>query len=138
MADSLHTDDSSSLAHRLAEQIAALCPHVPASELADISSRLAFTELAHASGVVFDHGEPESAGASPGNRVVWLPGPSASAIVLPAGEEQPRAIATAAQFLAWARRHGAPVGGIVVRGSAALRQIGSALVSAYQARPREQ
>ena len=139
MAESLQPDDISSLAHRLAEQIAVLCPNVPASELSDVASRLAFTEVAHASGAAFgDHAEPDTANASSGNRIVWLPGASATAIVLPGGEEQRRAAATAAQFMAWARRYRAPAAAIATRGSNALRQIGSALVSAYQTRARVQ
>lgn len=139
MAESFQPEDISSLAHRLAEQIAVLCPNVPAGELSEVASRLAFAELAHASGVAFDdRAQEENEIAPTGNRVVWLPGATASAIVLPAGEEQPRAAATAAQVLAWARRYRAPVAGIATRGSNALRQIGAALVSAYQERPRVQ
>ena len=139
MAQSFQPDDISSLARRLAEQIAVLCPNVPTNELSDVSSRLALKEIAHAAGVAVDNdAESKPAMAPAGNRVVWLPGSSASAIVLPAGEEQPRAGATAAQLMEWARRYRAPINGLAVRGSAALRQIGSALVSAYQARPRVQ
>ena len=138
MAESVQLDDISSLAHRLAEQIAALCPNVPENELSDVASRLAFAEVAHASGLSFDSAELEPEVAVSGNHVVWLPGSTTSAIVLPSGEEQSRVAVASAQLLAWARRHGSALGGIASRGSAALRQIGSALVNAYQARPREQ
>lgn len=103
MAERPHSDDVSSLARRVAEQITALCPHIPAAELSDLSARLAFAELAHESGVAFDGREPETVDAPLGNRVVWLPGSSTSAIVLPAGEQEPRVAATAAQLLAWVR-----------------------------------
>lgn len=139
MADSLQTDDVSSLAHRIGEQLALVCPHVPATELAELSSRLAFAEAAHAAGVTFGQADAEVATTAPaGNHVVWLPGSSTSAIVLPAGEEQSRVAAVKTQVLAWARRHGAPLNGVASRGSAALRQAGAALVNAYQARPRVQ
>lgn len=139
MADSPYPDDVSSLAHELSERIAALCPHVPAGELADLTSRLALAEHAHATGVSLGDAELELEPAvTAGNRIVWLPGPSASAIVLPAGEEPPSAAETAAQLVARARRHATSVRGLATRGSAVVRQLGAALVSAYQTRPRVQ
>jgi hypothetical protein len=138
VAESFHPDDLSSLAHRIGVQIAELCPHLPATELAELSSRLAFAEAAHAAGVTFEHGNAEPAAAPAGNHVVWLPGSTTSAIVLPSGEEQSRAAVVKAQALAWARRHGALLHGLAARGSAALRQVGATLMDAYQARPRVQ
>jgi len=138
VAESLHPDDVSSLAQRIAGRIAELCPNVPEGELTDVASRIAFMEAAHASGVSFAHSDPDAVSAASGNHVVWLPGSTTSAIVLPSGEEQSRVDVVKAQVLAWARRHGAPMNGLASRGSAALRQVGSALVNAYQARPRVQ
>lgn len=138
VAESLRPDDIASLAHDLAARVESLCPHVPAGELAELTSRLALAEHAHAMGVSFQRNEPEVAPAPPGNRVVWLPGPAATAIVLPAGEEASGASATAAQILEWTRRRATPARGVAGRGLSALRLIGSALVSAYQARPRIQ
>lgn len=120
MADALQPDELSSLARRIAERIATLCPHVPAGELASLTSRLALAEHAHATGVSFDVSavdeEPESLAASgPGNRVVWLPGRAGSAIVLPAGEEPPSAGAAAVQLLLQARRVARPLRARAVR-----------------------
>jgi hypothetical protein len=117
--------------------VESLCPHVPAGELAELTSRLALAEHAHAAGVSFESDEAEAARVPLGNRVVWLPG-SASAIVLPAGDDASGAGATATQMFEWTRRHATRARGITGRGLNALRQFGSALVSAYQARPRIQ
>lgn len=136
VAESLPSINDSTLAQRIAEQMTLLCPHVPAAELADLSSRLAFAELANASGVAFDHAEAEEEDVPLGNRVVWLPG--ASAIVLPAGEEQPPLAVAAAQLGAWIRQHCEALGRIRTRGTAAFRQAGAALVNAYQERLRVQ
>ena len=138
MAAPHESDDISTLAHRLAEQLVALCPHVPADELSELSSKLAFREVAQASGVTFDHAEPEGTPAPLGNHVVWLPGASGTAIVLPAGEDPPGAAATAVRLLARARQRAVPVSELAMRGYAALRQAGSAVLSAYQARVRVQ
>jgi hypothetical protein len=136
VAEPLSSDTDSTLAQRIAEQMTLLCPHVPAAELAELSSRLAFAELANASGVAFDTVEADEDVAPPGNRIVWLPG--ASAIVLPAGDEEPPIAVAAAQMAAWFRRHAALLGRITTQGSAAFRQVYAALVNAYQARLRVQ
>jgi hypothetical protein len=133
VAETLSSDNDSTLAQRIAEQMTLLCPHVPAVELADLSSRLAFAELANASGVAFDHTEADEGVAPLGNHIVWLPGAS-SAIVLPAGEEEQPLAVVAARAGAWIRRHGASLSRITTRGSAAFRQVGTALVNAYQGR----
>jgi hypothetical protein len=133
VADSFHADDVSSLARDLAARVEALCPHVPAGELAELTSRLALSEHAHATGVSLVDDEQETAPTSLGNRIVWLPG-SASAIVLPAGDDASGAGA-AVRVVTWARRVANPLHGFAARGSAALRQLGSALASAYQERP---
>jgi hypothetical protein len=125
------------LAHTIAEQLTLLCPHVPAAELADLSSRLAFTELAHAVGLTFDHAGTGDSVMTEGNHVVWLPG-SSCAIVLPAGEDEPRIAVAAAQAREWLRRYGALLLRITARGSTAFRQVGTALVNAYQARAEVQ
>lgn len=129
MAESPIAENISTLAQRIAEQITLLCPHVPAAELAALSSRLAFTELANAAGVMFDHTGTDESVTTEGNQIVWLPG-SSSAIVLPAGEEQPRLGVAAAQAGALLRRYGAPLLRLTSRGSATFRQVGSALVDA--------
>jgi hypothetical protein len=136
VAESFNPDDVSSLARDLVARVEALCPHVPAGELAELTSRLALAEHAHASGVSFGGAELESSPAPLGNRIVWLPGSAASAIVLPAGEDSSGANATAAQILDWARRRADPARGVAARGLSALRQFRSALVSAHQERPR--
>ena len=138
MAALPESDDISTLAHQLAEQLVALCPHVPADELTELSSKLAFREVAQASGVAFDHAEPDGSAAPLGNHIVWLPGASGTAIVLPAGEEPPGAAATAARLLARARQRGVSMRALATKSSAALRQAGSAVLSAYQARARIQ
>jgi hypothetical protein len=138
VAESFHSDDVSSLAQRVSESIAALCPNVPADQREELATRLAIVEAAHLA-----HGSSGSSGAElpappVGNQVVWLPGAAGSAIVLPAGQEPPDAAARVAHFLACARQRSASLGVVVTRGSAALRQAGAALISAYQARPRVQ
>ena len=138
VAEPFQPDDVSSLARRVAESIASLCPHVPAEQRDDLATRLALLELAHAAETPSASREPELETAPAGNQVVWLPGASGLAIVLPAGEEPPDAAARAARFLEWARQRSACLGPIAARGSAALRQAGAALLSAYQARPRVQ
>ena len=137
MAEPPSSENISTLAQRIAEQMTLLCPHVPAAELAALSSRLAFTELANAAGVTFDHTGTDESVMTEGNQVVWLPG-SSSAIVLPAGEEEPRFAVAAAQAGAWLRRYGAPLLRLTSRGSATFRQVGSGLVDAYRARLRVQ
>lgn len=137
MAESYDPDDVNSLSQRVAECIAALCPHVPAQQREELATRLALSEIAQAAGVPTESGDREPA-LAPGNQVVWLPGASGTAIVLPAGEEAPDAAARAAHLLSLARRHGARLGRIAIRGTVALRQAGAALVSASQARPRVQ
>ena len=137
MAESLSSELVSTLAQRIAEQMTLLCPHVPAAEVADLSSRLAFAELANAAGVTFDQADTDESVATDGNQIVWLPGASA-AIVLPAGEEQPRLAVAAAQTGEWFRRYGTPLIRMTTRGSAAVRQAGTALMNAYQARLRVQ
>jgi hypothetical protein len=136
VAESPYPDDVSSLARDLTARVEALCPHVPVGELAELTSQLALAEYAHASGVSFGGAELESSPAPLGNRIVWLPGSAASAIVLPAGEDSSGANATAAQILDWARRRANPARGVAARGLSALRQFRSALVSAHQDRPR--
>lgn len=138
VAESSQPDDVCSLSQRLAESITTHCPHLPAAELDDLATRLALRELAHAAEAPLAPGDPELESTPAGNQVVWLPGASGSAIVLPAGEEPPDAAARAAQLLAWARRQSTSLGPIAARGSAALRQAGAALLSAYQARLRVQ
>jgi hypothetical protein len=138
VAESFQPDDVCSLSQRVAESIATLCPHLPADELDDLATRLALRELAHAADEPSAPGDLVLETTPAGNQVVWLPGASGSAIVLPAGDEPPDAAARAAQLLAWARRCSASLGPIAARGSAAVRQTGAALLSAYQARPRVQ
>lgn len=138
MAAPHESDDISTLARRLAEQLVALCPHVPADELTELSSTLAFREVAQASGVAFDHTEQDGAVVPLGNHIVWLPGASGTAIVLPAGEEPPGAAATAARLLTWARQRAVPISKVATRSSTVLRQVGSAVLNAYQARVRVQ
>lgn len=133
MADSSQPDDVCSLARNLAARVEGLCPHVPAGELAVLTSRLALAEYAHAGGVSLADDALEAAPAPLGNRIVWLPG-SASAIVLPAGDDASGAGA-AVRVVTWARRVANPLHGFAARGSAALRLLGSAVVSAYQERP---
>lgn len=137
MAEPPSSENISTLAQRIAEQMTLLCPHVPAAELAALSSRLAFTELANATGATFDQADTDESVMTEGNQIVWLPG-SSSAIVLPAGEEPPRLGVTAALAGAWLRRYGAPLLRLTSRRSATLRQVGSALVNAYHARLRVQ
>ena len=137
MPEAIPLENISFFAQRLAERIAAVCPHVPPKELEDVSTRLAFSELAHSSDVAFEEADPKVAVVAPGNQVVWLPGASTSAIVLPAGEPQSRAV-TAAQLRAWTRQHVASLTGIAARGSAVLRQARSALANSYEARTRTQ
>jgi hypothetical protein len=134
---SLSAENVSTLARRITGQMTLLCPHVPAAELADLSSRLAYTELANAAGMTFEHADTDDAVANEGNHIVWLPG-SSTAIVLPAGEEEGRLAVAKARAAAWIRRHGALLGRITTRGSAVARQVGVALVNAYQARLRVQ
>ena len=138
MAESFQPDDVSSLAQRVAESIASLCPHLPAEQRDELATRLALRELAYAAEASSASSDLELEPAPAGNQVVWLPGASGSAIVLPAGEEPPDAVARAAQLLARARRRSGAIGPMAARGSAALRQAGAALLSAYQARPRVQ
>lgn len=138
MAAPYDSDDISTLARRLAEELVALCPHVPADELTELSSKLAFREVVQSSGVAFDPAEPESAPAPLGNHVVWLPGTSGTAIVLPAGEDPPGAAATAVRLLARVRQRAMLMSALATRGCAALRQARSAVLSAYQARVRVQ
>lgn len=134
---SLSSDNVSTLAQRITEQMTLLCPHVPAAELADLSSRLAFTELANAAGMTYEHADTDDAVASEGNQIVWLPG-SSSAIVLPAGEEDRQLAVAKAWAAAWIRRHGASLSRITTRGSAVARQVGAALMNACQTRLRVQ
>jgi hypothetical protein len=122
-----YTDVVSLLARDLAERVATLCPHVPAGELAELTSRLALAEHAHASGVSFDDHEANMAAAPLGNRIVWLPGPAASAIILPAGEETSGAGATVARVVEWVRPRVALARGVAAGALNSLRQIGSAL-----------
>jgi hypothetical protein len=122
-----YTDDVSLLARDLADRVASLCPHVPAGELAELTSRLALSEHAHASGVSFDDQEANMAAAPLGNRIVWLPGPAASAIVLPSGVETSGASATAARVLEWVRLRATRARGVAAGALIGLRQIGSAL-----------
>jgi hypothetical protein len=136
VAESLSSENVSTLAQRIAEQMTLLCPHVSAVELADLSSRLAFAELANASGVAFVHAEAGEEDVPLGNHIVWLPG--ASAIVLPAGEEQPPLAVAAARLGAWIRRQHEALSRIGTRGTAAIRHAGGAVVSAYQERLRVQ
>jgi len=137
VAESPSSQNISTLTQRIAEQLMILCPHVPAAELTDLSSRLAFTELANAAGVTFDQTGTDESVMTEGNQIVWLPG-SSSAIVLPSGEEEPGFAVTAARAGAWLRRYGAPLLRVTTRGSAAFRQVGSGLVDAYRARLRVQ
>jgi hypothetical protein len=137
VAESLSSENISTLAQRIAEQMTLLCPHVPAAELADLSSRLAYSELANAVGVTVGDTEADDSVTTEGNQVVWLPG-SSSAIVLPAGEEKPRIAVLLAQSEEWFRRYAAPLIPISARGWAAFRQVGSSLVNAYQERLRVQ
>jgi hypothetical protein len=122
VADSCHSDDVSSLARDLAAHLRALCPHVPAGELSELTSRLALSEHAHATGVSLADDEQETAPTSLGNQIVWLPG-SASAIVLPAGGDASVGGAAASRVLDWARRRTVPARGLMSRGLTALRQI---------------
>ena len=138
VAESFHSDDVSSLAQRVSESIAALCPNVPTDQREELATRLAVTELAHAVDTASTLSDLELESASAGNQVVWLPGACRSAIVLPAGEEPPNAAEKAAQLLALMRRHLASAGRMASRGSVALRQAGTALLSAHQAPPRVQ
>ena len=137
VAESSHPDAVSALARRVAESIAALCPNVPPEQCREAATRLAVAELASLAGDSFPD-ECEADAAPVGNQVVWLPGPTAAAIILPAGEEPPSAASRAAELLAALRHHSQSRRVIASRGLAALRQAGAALVSAYQARPRAQ
>lgn len=127
VAASPYTDDVSLLARDLADRVATLCPHVPAGELAELTSRLALAEHAHASGVSFDGNAASMASAPLGNRIVWLPGAAASAIVLPAGAENPGASETAGRVLEWVRPRATLARGMAAGALIGLRQIGSAL-----------
>lgn len=114
----------------MAERLAPLCPNVPAGELAELTARLATSELMRAGAGSVAAEEPMSVS---GNQVVWLPGPSGAAIVLPAGEDEPRRIPSLAELRALAVQHAETARTFGTRGAIALRQVRSVLLDAYHA-----
>lgn len=114
----------------MAERLAPLCEHVPAGELTELTARLATSELMHAGAGSVAVEEPMTVS---GNQVVWLPGPSGAAIVLPAGEEEPRRIPSLAELRVLAAEHAETARALGSRGVVALRQVRSVLLDAYHA-----
>lgn len=129
-----HPDRVTALARAMAERLSPLCGHVPAEELAELTARLATSELMRASSGSVAAEEPMTVS---GNQVVWLPGPSGAAIVLPAGEtDRPAALPSMSELLERARAHARQAAEAATRGSATLREAATALVNAWQARSR--
>ena len=102
MHETGHPDQVTILARAMAEHLAPLCPHVPAGELADLTSRLATSECMRAAAGSAALEEPIVAA---GNQVVWLPGASGAAIVLPAGDPDPAPLPSMARVVERARGH---------------------------------
>lgn len=121
----------------MAERLAPLCPHVPARELAELTFRLAASELMRAGNESVS--QLEDTAPATGNRVVWLPGASGVAIVLPAGEADPAPVPS--QVLEFVRRlaqNARPrvqrAVELAARGSAVARERALVMLNAWQAR----
>jgi hypothetical protein len=117
----------------MAERLVPLCQHVPPGELAELTARLAASELMRTGALSASVDDP----APPvGNQVVWLSGASGAAIILPAGEEDPAPLASMSQLLERTRQHARRAGEYAADRGWSVRQRLATFVNAWQARPR--
>ncbi len=127
-----HSDRVTALARSMAERLAPFCEHVPPEELAELTTRLATSEITR-------EGAPRLvADEAPavGNQVVWLRGPSGAAIVLPAGEPDPAPVPSMAELVDLARQHAGRAAEHAARSYAVVRERATALLDAWQSRLR--